>query len=177
MNWDVRVIGVDLHGRTLEFAREQVAGEARIRLLCADALRLPFEAGSFDYALSSMFLHHLSDADAVSALVEMDRVASRGVIAADLLRRPVAYWGIRFLTHFSSPMVRHDARVSVLQAFTRQEICTCEPGGRWLAAVPQARVPAVCAGRGESRLIEVRSQIAGPPGPRWSLCPRQVHMN
>jgi hypothetical protein len=68
-----------------------------------------------------MFLHHLSDDDAVTVLRQMDRVASRGVIVADLLRNRRAYAWITLLTALAGPMVRHDARVSVAQAFTHAE--------------------------------------------------------
>jgi ubiquinone/menaquinone biosynthesis C-methylase UbiE len=88
----------------------------------ADALQLPFEDGSFDYALTAMFLHHLDDAAAVQALREMNRVARRGVIVADLLRHRNAYRWISLFTLLANPMVRHDARVSVAQAFSTEEV-------------------------------------------------------
>jgi hypothetical protein len=44
------------------------------------------------------------------------------VIAADLLRHRRAYAWISLFTLWANPMVRHDARVSVAQAFTRSEV-------------------------------------------------------
>ena len=120
--WDVRVVGVDLHESTVEAARQATAGEPTIKIVRGDALDLPFAAGSFDYAMTSMFLHHLSDEQVVRVLREMDRVARRGVLAADLLRHRRAYGWISLLTLLSNRMVRHDARVSVAQAFTRDEV-------------------------------------------------------
>jgi hypothetical protein len=52
----------------------------------------------------------------------MDRLSRRGVIAADLLRDRRAYFWIKQITRLSNPMVRHDAVVSVGQAFTESEI-------------------------------------------------------
>jgi hypothetical protein len=52
----------------------------------------------------------------------MARVARRGVIAADLLRHRRAYAWITLFTAFAGPMVRHDARASVAQAFTKGEV-------------------------------------------------------
>ena len=69
-----------------------------------------------------MFLHHLDDASAAAALREMARVSRRGVIAADLLRHRRAYAWITLFTLFASDMVRHDARASVAQAFTWDEV-------------------------------------------------------
>ena len=123
--FDVRVVGIDLHHTTLQLARqggESDPSEAvRLSLVRADALRLPFADASFDYAITAMFLHHLDEAAAAAVLHEMGRVARRGVVAADLLRHRRAYAWITLLTLLSGPMVKHDARASVAQAFTRHE--------------------------------------------------------
>ena len=87
-----------------------------------DALNLPFADGDFDYSVTSMFLHHLSDEDALRALSEMKRVCHRGVIASDLLRLRRSYAAIWLMTLFASPMVKHDARISVKQSFSKDEI-------------------------------------------------------
>ena len=119
--FDVRVVGLDLHERTCALARAATAHEPRITIVRGDALDPPFDAGSFDYALTSMFLHHLSDDDAARVLAAMGRVARRGIVAADIVRTARAYAWISLFTLCSNPMVRHDARVSVAQAFTRPE--------------------------------------------------------
>ena len=119
--FDVRVTGVDWHSATIQEAAEQGA-DGKLKLVRANVLCLPFESNSFDYALTAMFLHHLSEAEVVQALREMNRVARRGVVVADLLRDSRAYGWISVFTTFAGPMVRHDARVSVAQAFTGPEI-------------------------------------------------------
>ena len=88
----------------------------------ADATRLPFADNIFDSAVTSMFLHHLHEADAVKALAEMGRVARRGIIASDLLRLRRSYAFITLATLLANPMVKHDARVSIAQAFSKKEI-------------------------------------------------------
>lgn len=123
---DVRVVGVDLHARTVDAARVAAAAAgapaAKLDIIRADAAALPFADGSFDYAMTNMFLHHLDEPQVVRVIREMDRVSRRGVIVADLLRRRRAYAWISLLTARATPMVRHDARASVAQAFTRGEI-------------------------------------------------------
>lgn len=123
---DVRVVGVDLHAGTVRAARSAAADAGvptdKLAVLQADATALPFEGGSFDYAMTNMFLHHLDEPVAVRVLAEMDRVSRRGVLVADLLRRRRAYAWISLFTAAANPMVRHDARASVAQAFTRPEV-------------------------------------------------------
>jgi hypothetical protein len=119
--FDVQVVGIDLHENTCRNAEAESRAEPRVRIVRADALNLPFEPGSFDYAISGLFLHHLSENEAVSALMAMDRIARRGIIVGDLLRSARAYGWIVLFTLLANPMVRHDARVSVRQAFSRDE--------------------------------------------------------
>jgi ubiquinone/menaquinone biosynthesis C-methylase UbiE len=122
---DVRVTAVDLHATTLSVARQLTPRarypEAPLRFVRADALHLPFADGTFDYATTSMFLHHLDDDAAASAVREMARVARRGIVVADLLRHRRAYAWITLFTLASGAMVKHDARASVAQAFTEAE--------------------------------------------------------
>jgi ubiquinone/menaquinone biosynthesis C-methylase UbiE len=115
----VSVTGIDLHAVTAQAA---AAADPRISIVRGDATRLPFASGSFDYVLTSMFLHHLDEAVVVQVLREMDRVAGRGILAADLLRNDRAYRWISLFTALSNPMVKHDARASVAQAFSIDEV-------------------------------------------------------
>ena len=88
----------------------------------ASALRLPFRDGSFDYVITSLFLHHLGDEAAASALREFDRVARRGLVMNDLLRRRRLYWWTKFFTLFGNEIVRYDGPLSVLKSFTVEEL-------------------------------------------------------
>lgn len=119
--FEVQVVGIDLHPRTAELARRQGPCE-KLVILRADARALPFAPGSFDYAICSLFLHHLDDDQVVHVLREMDRVATRGIIVADLLRNYRAWLWIRLLTLPLNPMVRHDGPASVAQGFTPGEV-------------------------------------------------------
>lgn len=120
----VRILALDIHTRTLSIAREwTVARRALpITFLRADALQLPLADASVDYATNSMFLHHLDDAAALASVGEMLRVARRGIIVNDLLRNIPAKIFIHLMTLRATPIDKHDARVSVAKAWTRQEV-------------------------------------------------------
>jgi len=57
-----------------------------------NGLHLPFADDSFDFAISSLFLHHLSDDQAVIFIKEMSRVAKRKFLIIDLHRHAAAYY-------------------------------------------------------------------------------------
>ena len=119
--WDVRIVGVDRHAVTVRAAADGPE-DHRLSIIQADVFDLPFEPGSFDYALTSMFLHHLDNDGVVRVMATLGRLARRGVIVADLLRNRRAYAWACFFTFAANPMVRHDARASVAQSFTQGEI-------------------------------------------------------
>jgi SAM-dependent methyltransferase len=116
-----RITAIDLHHATLQTAINENR-DPRLRFVRADATRLPFDDRSFDFALTGMFLHHLEPPVAVMVLKEMDRVSAVGMIAADLLRSRRAYAWITLFTLLATPMVKHDARVSVAGAFSKTEL-------------------------------------------------------
>ena len=119
--FDVHVVAVDRHPVMTATAGDQ-GQHPRLRIVQADVFDLPFAAGSFDYALTAMFLHHLDDGAIVRVLQTMSTLARRGVVVADLLRHYRAYYWISLLTAFANPMVRHDATVSVAQALSKSEV-------------------------------------------------------
>jgi len=119
--WNVRVTGIDFHERTAQEAIRS-SSDPRLTIVCADALNPPFAPDSFDYALTSLFLHHLPTNEATQVLANMARVARRGIIAGDLLRNWRAYAGIKLLSSLANPIVRHDAPASVAAGFVREEV-------------------------------------------------------
>lgn len=111
------VVGLDLHDITLRIAGEWTA----VPLVRGDALHLPFADNSIDFVTANLFLHHLDNQTASAALREMARVARCGVVVADLLRHRRALAWITLFTAAASPIVRHDARISVRQGWTMSE--------------------------------------------------------
>jgi len=128
------VTALDINPRAGEYARnhghagQQVVGSAHA---------LPFGERSFDIVHASLFLHHCTDEEARMLLAHLSRIARWGVVINDLHRHPLAYASIFVLTRLlsRSPLVRHDAPVSVLRGFVRSEFAALLPSGLQQAAI------------------------------------------
>ncbi len=120
------VEGVDANAEMLAEARLFLSREhnARVRLRQADACMLPHADGSVEYIVSSNFMHHLDDTEALAALREMGRVAARGGIVVDLQRRDSALFNVWMLTRLTTRnrLTRSDGPLSVRRAFTVDEM-------------------------------------------------------
>jgi len=90
----------------------------------ADAFALPFAEGAFDYVLSSLFLHHFTDARVADLLRGFDRVARRAVLIADLERHILPYLFLKLSRPFFGwgLITVHDGLVSVRAAFRAGEL-------------------------------------------------------
>lgn len=125
---DLRITGIDLHPTTLDLAREHIEAappteSQGIELLSLDAMNLVdhFGVERFDFVHAGLFLHHLSELNAMTVLRQMDRVSRLGLVWNDLIRSRIGYAAIHAMTIGMPPMVQHDARVSVRAGFTRSE--------------------------------------------------------
>ncbi len=115
--------GCDVHPGAVAIARTRAERHALpVRFFAHDALRDGIPPG-YNAVISSLFLHHLPDAQATRLLAAMAEAASHLVAVNDLLRSPLAYAlarvGTRVLS--ASPVVRHDGPQSVRAAFTLEE--------------------------------------------------------
>ena len=127
----VRIVALEPHPTTLAHARRASGDWPEIRLVRADARRPPFAARSFDFAVASLLLHHLSDLELLKVLAAMGRIAPRGVVWSDLLRGPVPRLATWLGTRLAPPVVRHDARVSVEAGFSPEEVAAIRDRLGW----------------------------------------------
>lgn len=111
--------GIDLNDISTSTALSASKAFPEVSTVRGDAFRLPFADGTFDYAISSLFFHHLSDEQIPQALAEMSRVASRGVFVIDLHRHWAAYalYKLFCVAFRISPLVRHDGSLSIQKGF------------------------------------------------------------
>ena len=92
--------------------------------VAADAFRLPFRRGSFDYVFCSLFLHHFPNDRVVELLRNFGAVARRAVLVIDLERNPIPYYFIAWSRPLLGwdPVTVHDGAISVEAAFRRKEL-------------------------------------------------------
>jgi SAM-dependent methyltransferase len=132
---EARVHALEREPVTVEQAAAHTRAVPEVDLVQGDAWAPPFRPGSFDFVLASQLLHHFTDDQIVQLLRTWARLARRAIIVADLVRHPLAYHGIRFLTHAltRNEMTRCDAPLSVRRA------CTM---GEWRSLIARADVGA-----------------------------------
>jgi ubiquinone/menaquinone biosynthesis C-methylase UbiE len=82
----IRVHATDVNPDMLQVAAQRAAGISEIVVESADALKLPYEDGSFTIALMTLTLHHFEGAEQVRALRELARVAQRAIVISELER-------------------------------------------------------------------------------------------
>lgn len=118
----VELTGVDLAPHAAFAAAQATPSSAPIRYVTADVFRLADEE-PIDVIVSAMFAHHLEDGRLVRFVRWMERRARRGWLINDLHRHPLPYQVARFAPQLlrMSPLVRHDASLSVARAFDRAD--------------------------------------------------------
>jgi 2-polyprenyl-3-methyl-5-hydroxy-6-metoxy-1,4-benzoquinol methylase len=113
-----------------------------IRFFAHDALRNPLPSG-FDIVTCSLFLHHLSEDEAIALLANMEGAARHCILVNDLSRSRFNYAAVwvacRVLSR--SPVVRFDGPASVRSAFTPSEALKLAERAGLSGATVRARFP------------------------------------
>ncbi len=120
----VTITAVDRNEVALEEASRHAAGSPGITFVRGNILELGYPDGAFDIVLCSLALHHFGNADAVTIIREMKRLARAGFVLADLRRSYAALCGAWLYTRLTTRniMTLTDAIASVRAAFTEAEL-------------------------------------------------------
>ncbi len=121
LNRKFMVTSLDINPLMREFALRH---DHTSDVVIGSALALPYPDRSFDIVHASLFLHHCTDAEVTHLVRRATRIARLGVVINELQRHAFAAAGISLLTTLfaRSPIVRHDAPLSVRRGFTRKEL-------------------------------------------------------
>jgi SAM-dependent methyltransferase len=121
---DWRVVAVEPDPAVAAVAHDTIEGADGVELLQADGRQLPFADGAFEVAHTSLVLHHLDTAAAVTVLAEMRRVARLGVVVNDLRRgvMPLAATAVAVVAFARCRTTRHDGLLSVRRAYRHGEL-------------------------------------------------------
>ncbi len=114
-----RIVGVDSAVRHLRIA----AADSR-PVAAGDLAQLPFRSGAFDFAFSTLTLHHLSPDELVRALRELRRVTTQAVVLNDIVRSPAALLAFRAVSPLfaRNSVTRDDGIASIRRAYTTKEL-------------------------------------------------------
>ena len=117
---DARLTGVDLNPRSAVAARAKTPAAAAIEYVTGDVFD---HDGHADFVVSSLFTHHLTDAQAILFLRWMEQRAARGWFVNDLHRHRLAYHGFGLAAWLARWhwIVRQDGRTSVARGFRADE--------------------------------------------------------
>ncbi len=128
-----RLAGIDLTPQSTAAAQAATPAAMDIAFITGDVLTYRPEQPP-DFIISSLFTHHLSDADVARFLSWMEATAVRGWMVNDLHRNTFAYHGFALLARLAGwhRFVRHDGPVSIARSFRRAD---------WERLLRQAGVP------------------------------------
>lgn len=119
----VEFAGCDVSPVAVRFASEATArAGAPIEFFRLDVMREQLPSG-FDMIMSTLFLHHLEEGDAIAFLRDAAAKAGGRLVIQDLVRSAMSYWVARLGTSILllNDICRLDGRTSVEGAFTRDE--------------------------------------------------------
>jgi SAM-dependent methyltransferase len=114
----VELLGLDLNPDAIEIAKEAAPAGSSIEWVSADVLTYK-PATPPHLVMSSIFAHHLSDAEIVRFLRWMEQNAQLGWFINDLSRAAVPYHFFRIASKLVGlhPFVQFDGPASILKAF------------------------------------------------------------
>ncbi|MCU0421695.1 MAG: methyltransferase domain-containing protein [Bacteroidia bacterium] len=119
----MNLVGADIKADCIKYATRNCINFPNISFHQSDYRKLVEGNNSFDIICCSLFCHHLNDDDNKALFSWIAKHVKVAGIINDIHRHPIAYYSIKWLTALFSKsyLVKHDAALSVLRAFTKKE--------------------------------------------------------
>jgi len=113
---DADLVGIDLNPNSAAAARASTPADLAIDYRTGDYAELP---GRFDFVVSSLVAHHMTEAQLRAFLRFMEIRAERGWLINDLHRHGLAWLGFPLLARAigAHRIVREDGRLSIARSF------------------------------------------------------------
>ena len=131
-NIPMKLFGIDANPNIIGFAQKNCSVYPEISFEAVNVFSNDFQEKKFDIIIGTLFYHHFQDSELINLLSSLRKQASMGLIINDIHRHWFAFHSIKLLTSlFSrSTMVKFDAPLSVLRAFTKEEwVSILQKGG------------------------------------------------
>jgi SAM-dependent methyltransferase len=116
----VLVDAIDKHADVVALARQRCQSFPGISISRQDVFHLDGQA--YDYVHASQFIHHFPSTEVPSVLGFLLGLSGRKLVVSDLVQSPLHYLSAWVFTLVSSPVFRHDARLSIRRGFTVDEL-------------------------------------------------------
>ncbi|MBI2118886.1 MAG: methyltransferase domain-containing protein [Elusimicrobia bacterium] len=122
-NIKVEITGLELVPQIVSKAREHTKNFSNVRIEQRNIFDLNEEEESYDYCITSLFLHHIPSLKLPQVLRKLNRIAKRGLILSDLERSLLGYAAVTLLSCLiGNRIVWHDGPLSVQRSFTIREL-------------------------------------------------------
>jgi len=120
----VQLTGIDANPHIIAYAVRNLRDLPEIRFQTLDIFSTQFQPGDFDIVIATLFFHHFTQEELVTFFSRVRAGGIKHLIINDIHRHFLAYHSIRILTQLfsASSMVKYDAPLSVLRAFSRAEL-------------------------------------------------------
>lgn len=122
----LNLTGIDANPNIIDFAKSNTSGYSEIECVVQNIFSEDFTRRKSDIIIATLFTHHLNNEELAALMKNLRKQSRIGVVINDLHRHWLAYYSIKMLTSIfsKSAMVKYDAPLSVLRAFSRTDLLT-----------------------------------------------------
>ena len=126
-------IGIDANPNTVKIAEQNLQDLSNVAFEPANVFNADFQQKHVDIVTCTLFTHHFTNKELVRMFQSFGEKARIGVVINDLHRHPLAYYSIKLLTTLfsKSRQVKHDAPLSVLRSFRKEELAVLLNEAGW----------------------------------------------
>ncbi|HOX81986.1 MAG TPA: methyltransferase domain-containing protein [Chryseolinea sp.] len=123
-NKKVKLVGIDANPNIIAFAKNNLNDLPHVQFESIDIFSSEFQSITCDVVIGTLFFHHFSQHQLSLFFSGLKKQVRIGIVINDIHRHALAYYSIKILTSLfsKSAMVKFDAPLSVLRAFTKSEL-------------------------------------------------------